>query len=73
MRPSTGGGYVVFTDVLQFYFAMFLVYSLLAIAWGWLCWQNVQDLLPIQVGYMPRFAMPSSHFRSITSPVYLAS
>ncbi|KAI0756841.1 lung seven transmembrane receptor-domain-containing protein [Daedaleopsis nitida] len=33
---------------VNFYFAMFLVYCLLAIAWGWLCWQNVQDLLPIQ-------------------------
>ncbi|KAI0328533.1 hypothetical protein GY45DRAFT_1347163 [Cubamyces sp. BRFM 1775] len=33
---------------VNFYFAMFLVYSALAIGWGWLCWQNVQDLLPIQ-------------------------
>ncbi|OSD03235.1 hypothetical protein PYCCODRAFT_1477105 [Trametes coccinea BRFM310] len=33
---------------VNFYFAMFLVYSALGIAWGWLCWQNVQDLLPIQ-------------------------
>ncbi|TBU49906.1 lung seven transmembrane receptor-domain-containing protein [Dichomitus squalens] len=33
---------------VNFYFAMFLVYSALAIAWGWLCYQNVQDLLPIQ-------------------------
>ncbi|EJF66842.1 hypothetical protein DICSQDRAFT_151254, partial [Dichomitus squalens LYAD-421 SS1] len=33
---------------VNFYFAMFLVYSTLAIAWGWLCYQNVQDLLPIQ-------------------------
>ncbi|KAI0639574.1 lung seven transmembrane receptor-domain-containing protein [Trametes polyzona] len=33
---------------VNFYFAMFLVYSALAIVWGWLCYQNVQDLLPIQ-------------------------
>ncbi|KAM5533936.1 hypothetical protein V8D89_012361 [Ganoderma adspersum] len=33
---------------VNFYFSMFLVYSALAIAWGWLCYQNVQDLLPIQ-------------------------
>ncbi|KAI0652014.1 lung seven transmembrane receptor-domain-containing protein [Trametes meyenii] len=33
---------------VNFYFAMFLVYSALAIGWGWLCYQNVQDLLPIQ-------------------------
>lgn len=39
----------ILTSVLQFYFSMFLVYSALAIAWGWLCYQNVQDLLPIQV------------------------
>ncbi|OJT15937.1 hypothetical protein TRAPUB_13361 [Trametes pubescens] len=33
---------------VNFYFSMFLVYSALAIVWGWLCYQNVQDLLPIQ-------------------------
>ncbi|KAH9858027.1 lung seven transmembrane receptor-domain-containing protein [Lenzites betulinus] len=33
---------------VNFYFAMFLVYSALAVGWGWLCYQNVQDLLPIQ-------------------------
>ncbi|KAI0719950.1 lung seven transmembrane receptor-domain-containing protein [Cerioporus squamosus] len=33
---------------VNFYFSMFLVYSLLAIAWGWLCYRNLQDLLPIQ-------------------------
>lgn len=37
------------TIAMQFYFSMFLVYSALAVAWGWLCYQNVQDLLPIQV------------------------
>ena len=30
---------------------MFLVYCLLGIGWGWLCYKNVQDLLPIQVDY----------------------
>ncbi|KAM5539602.1 hypothetical protein V8D89_006711 [Ganoderma adspersum] len=33
---------------VNFYLSMFLVSSALAIAWGWLCYQNVQDLLPIQ-------------------------
>ncbi|KAH9944248.1 lung seven transmembrane receptor-domain-containing protein [Epithele typhae] len=33
---------------VNFYFAMFLLYCVLAIGWGWLCYQNVQDLLPIQ-------------------------
>ncbi|KAI0778347.1 lung seven transmembrane receptor-domain-containing protein [Trametes elegans] len=33
---------------VNFYFIMFLVYSVLAIGWGWLCYQNAQDLLPIQ-------------------------
>ncbi|KAJ7631174.1 lung seven transmembrane receptor-domain-containing protein [Roridomyces roridus] len=33
---------------VNFYFAMFLVYAALGAAWGWLCYQHVQDLLPIQ-------------------------
>ena len=33
----------------QFYFAMFIVYAVVAAAWGWLCFSNLQDLLPIQV------------------------
>lgn len=27
---------------------MFLAYAVLGGAWGWLCWQNRDDLLPIQ-------------------------
>ena len=34
---------------VNFYLAMLLVYVLFASAWGWLCYQHVQDLLPIQV------------------------
>ncbi|CAL1694966.1 unnamed protein product [Somion occarium] len=33
---------------VNFYFAMFIVYAVLGVAWGWLCYQNLQDLLPIQ-------------------------
>lgn len=28
---------------------MFLLYTLVGAGWGWLCYQNLQDLLPIQV------------------------
>lgn len=34
---------------LQFYFVMFLVYIGLGLVWAWQCYQNLQDLLPIQV------------------------
>ncbi|KAH9937302.1 protein PTM1 [Fomitopsis serialis] len=33
---------------VQFYFIMFLVYTVVAVGWGWLCYRNLQDLLPIQ-------------------------
>ncbi|KZT75008.1 hypothetical protein DAEQUDRAFT_17258 [Daedalea quercina L-15889] len=33
---------------VNFYFAMFLVYTAVAVGWGWLCYKNLQDLLPIQ-------------------------
>jgi len=33
---------------VNFYFAMFLVYAAFAAAWGWLCYQHLQELLPIQ-------------------------
>jgi len=33
---------------VNFYFAMFIVYVALAAGWGWLCYQNLHDLLPIQ-------------------------
>jgi len=32
---------------------MFIVYGVLAAAWGWLCYQNSQDLLPLQVSLHP--------------------
>lgn len=28
---------------------MFVVYSLIALFWGWLCYQHIHELLPIQV------------------------
>ena len=34
---------------VNFYLVMLLAYVLFASAWGWLCYQHVQDLLPIQV------------------------
>lgn len=34
---------------VNFYLAVLLAYVLFASAWGWLCYQHVQDLLPIQV------------------------
>ncbi|KAF8922087.1 protein PTM1 [Mucidula mucida] len=33
---------------VNFYFAMFIVYIILGAAWAWLCYQNLQDLLPLQ-------------------------
>lgn len=33
---------------VNFYFAMFLVYTAAAAAWGWLCWRHMSELLPIQ-------------------------
>ncbi|CCM04443.1 uncharacterized protein FIBRA_06623 [Fibroporia radiculosa] len=33
---------------VNFYFAMFIVYSAVACGWAWLCYRNFQDLLPIQ-------------------------
>ncbi|KAI0094293.1 lung seven transmembrane receptor-domain-containing protein [Irpex rosettiformis] len=33
---------------VNFYFAMFIVYTVLAALWGFQCWRNLQDLLPIQ-------------------------
>ncbi|KAG7098919.1 hypothetical protein E1B28_000816 [Marasmius oreades] len=33
---------------VNFYFAMFLVYSAVAAAWAWLCYKHVQDILPLQ-------------------------
>ncbi|KAF7347665.1 Integral membrane protein [Mycena venus] len=33
---------------VNFYFAMFLVYAVFAAAWGWLCYQHLTELLPIQ-------------------------
>ncbi|EPT01530.1 hypothetical protein FOMPIDRAFT_1059714 [Fomitopsis schrenkii] len=33
---------------VNFYFFMFLVYTVVAAGWGWLCYKNLHDLLPIQ-------------------------
>lgn len=32
---------------------MFLLYTALAAAWGWLCYKHVTEILPIQVGSIP--------------------
>ncbi|KAF7307076.1 Integral membrane protein [Mycena indigotica] len=47
---NTFAGKLPATDYpkVNFYFAMFLVYSVFALAWGWLCYQHVNELLPIQ-------------------------
>lgn len=44
---------------VNFYLAMLLAYVIFASAWGWLCYQHVQDLLPIQVCAPLGSAMPS--------------
>ncbi|KAF8078867.1 lung seven transmembrane receptor-domain-containing protein [Lyophyllum atratum] len=33
---------------VNFYFAMSLVYAIFAAGWGWLCYQHLHELLPIQ-------------------------
>ncbi|KAH9968591.1 lung seven transmembrane receptor-domain-containing protein [Russula dissimulans] len=33
---------------VNFYFAMFILYIILAAAWGWLCYKHVTEILPIQ-------------------------
>ncbi|GAW07100.1 integral membrane protein [Lentinula edodes] len=33
---------------VNFYFAMFIVYGVIAAYWGWLCYRHLQDLLPLQ-------------------------
>ncbi|KAG6866041.1 hypothetical protein C0991_009138 [Blastosporella zonata] len=33
---------------VNFYFVMTLVYTIFAAAWGWLCYQHLHELLPIQ-------------------------
>ncbi|KIY51272.1 hypothetical protein FISHEDRAFT_64294 [Fistulina hepatica ATCC 64428] len=33
---------------VNFYFAMFLVYTTFAAVWGWLCYKHIHELLPIQ-------------------------
>ncbi|TFK56672.1 protein PTM1 [Heliocybe sulcata] len=47
---NTFSGKLPATDYpkVNFYLAMFLIYTILAAAWGWLCYTHIQDLLPIQ-------------------------
>ncbi|KAH8099260.1 lung seven transmembrane receptor-domain-containing protein [Cristinia sonorae] len=47
---NTFNGKLPATDYpkVDFYFAMFIVYTVVAAGWAWLCYQNLQDLLPIQ-------------------------
>ncbi|KAF8274128.1 protein PTM1 [Lactarius quietus] len=47
---NTFDGQLAATDYpkVNFYFAMFVLYSALAAAWGWLCYKHVAEILPIQ-------------------------
>ena len=33
----------------QFYFMMFLFYTVFGLVWAWFCYRHLQELLPIQV------------------------
>ncbi|KAJ7925978.1 lung seven transmembrane receptor-domain-containing protein [Mycena leptocephala] len=70
---------------VNFYFAMFLVYAVFGAAWGWLCYQHVHELLPIQyylsglvglviiemVANWAYYRYLNAHGRSATSTVFL--
>ncbi|KAL4241630.1 LU7TM family protein [Abortiporus biennis] len=70
---------------VNFYFAMFLVYTAIGAAWGWLCYKNIQDLLPIQyylsslLGFLvvemvanwAYYRYLNAHGRGTTSTVFL--
>lgn len=47
---NTFDGKLAATDYpkVNFYFAMFIVYSVFGMTWAWLCYQHMQELLPIQ-------------------------
>ncbi|KAJ3481723.1 hypothetical protein NLI96_g7467 [Meripilus lineatus] len=64
---------------VNFYFSMFLLYTLVGAGWGWLCYQNLQDLLPIQLSLLIEILIIHSayyrylnaHGRGTTSTVFL--
>ncbi|KAG5644624.1 hypothetical protein DXG03_008102 [Asterophora parasitica] len=72
-------------SAIQFYFAMSLIYAILAAAWAWLCYQHLQELLPIQhylstlvgllviemVANWAYYRYLNSHGRSTASTVFL--
>lgn len=39
---------------------MFIVYAVIGAVWGWQCYKNLQDLLPIQVSPLDSQCMLSS-------------
>ncbi|KAF9460099.1 lung seven transmembrane receptor-domain-containing protein [Collybia nuda] len=47
---NTFEGKLAATDYpkVNFYFAMSLIYTAFAVAWGWLCYRHIHELLPIQ-------------------------
>lgn len=49
----------------QFYFSLFLLYALVAAAWGWLCYKHKEELLPIQVSlcFTEQFVAHSDIFK----------
>ena len=49
MRFEGSQQYKVVTAHFQFYFAMSAIYAFVGLVWGYLCWKNSQDLLPLQV------------------------
>ncbi|KAF5385063.1 hypothetical protein D9615_001311 [Tricholomella constricta] len=70
---------------VNFYFAMSLIYAIFAAAWAWLCYQHLQELLPIQhylstlvgllviemVANWAYYRYLNSHGRSTASTVFL--
>lgn len=56
---------------VNFYLTMLLVYVLFASSWGWLCYQHVQDLLPIQVRGTLGFSVINISLTLSPSIIYL--
>ncbi|KAF7784069.1 hypothetical protein Agabi119p4_234 [Agaricus bisporus var. burnettii] len=70
---------------VNFYFAMSVIYVIFGLAWGWLCWRNSQDLLPLQnylsglvgllviemVGNWAYYRYLNAHGRSTASTIFL--
>ncbi|KII94126.1 hypothetical protein PLICRDRAFT_50112 [Plicaturopsis crispa FD-325 SS-3] len=84
---NTFAGKLPATDYpkVNFYFAMFLVYAVLGSAWGWLCYRQRDELLPIQyylsslVGFLiiemvanwAYYRYLNAHGKGTTSTVFL--